>query len=532
MDHSVIQRSKAARLVFSCGLAIWIANALILLVSAYPLGHDEAQYAISARDWLAGHEPRWFYLSYGMNLLAAPGLLAGGSELALRFVPLVLGIGFVLACGWVARRAFGETTAAWAVLVFACSRSYTRLSIELLSDMPAAACLLAATAVIVRELDRPAGPGWPLVLAAPLLSAALYVRYGSCIPIAILCVVAAALGWRTIARRPAPVIATGAVFTLLFIPHAVMAIHALGSPFAILLHSQEIPERTSAYDGLLTYLTSNPFRLYGILPALLIVATLPAVCRDRRALLLALVGGFDIVALGLTSLGQARYILYGRAVLTIVGTEGVRRWIASRPPHLRRALVAAVLATCAMVGGFGVARSVQHREVRVAGVRYTLLAAAAISADAGGAACHVSAEWDNQLEWYGGCSNNWFSVPEALARREPVYVVNPTAAKLAQLPGCHRTVLDIPGVVHVLRLDAELAKTETFGPRAPIGPAWIRLTAPMTQGLPRLRVRCRVPRGSRRSRRACGGAGTATGLHLAAGSRRGCCGSRSRCRCC
>jgi 4-amino-4-deoxy-L-arabinose transferase-like glycosyltransferase len=453
----MIPRRGAAHLVFSCGLAVWIANALILLVSRYPLGHDEAQYAISARDWLAGAELRWFYLSYGMNVLAAPGVLAGASELALRLVPFVLGIGFVLACWWVARRVFTETTAAWAVLVVACSRPYTRFSIDLLSDMPAAACLLAATALILGELYRPTGLRWKLVFAAPLLSAALYVRYASCIPIAILCAVAAALGWRTIARRPAPVIAAGAVFALLFVPHAMIATRVLGSPFAILVQSQAVPLRTSAYDGLITYITSNPFRLYGILPAVLMAAALVAAPRDRRALPLALIGVLDIVALGLTSRGHARYILYGSVLLTIVGTDGVRRWIVALPPRARAAVVAAAFATCAMVGGLGIARSLQHREVRVAGVRATLAAAAAIRADAAGVACYVSGDWYNQLEWYSGCSSKEFSMPEALARREPVYVVSATGAEFAGLPGRHRAVFDIAGAVHVLRLDAEPA---------------------------------------------------------------------------
>lgn len=453
----MITASKAVRVMFACGLAAWIANALILLASRYPLGHDEAQYALAARDWLAGDELRWFYASYGMNPLAAPGVLAGGGELALRLVPFVFGIGFVLACGWVARRAFGETTAAWTVLVIACSRSYTRLSVELLSDVPSATCLLAATAVIVGELDRPEGPRWRLVLAAPLLSAALYLRYASCIPIAILCVVAAGVGWRTIARRLAPVIATAAVFALLFVPHAVMATRELGSPFAILVASQAVPGRTSAYDGLVTYLTSNPFKLYGTLPALLIVAALVAARRDRRALLLTVIGCLDIVALGLASIGLGRYILYGTALLTIAGTEGVRRWIASRPPRARAALVAAALAACAIVGGFGIVRSLQHRDLRVAGTRNTLEAAVAIRADAGGVACHVAGVPYAQLEWYGGCSSRVFSLPDALARREPVYVVSATGAEFAQLPGRHRAVLDIPGVVHVVRLDAESA---------------------------------------------------------------------------
>ena len=47
-----------------------IVTSLIQLLSGYLLNHDEAQYAIAARDMFAGAEPRWFYVSYGMNAIA------------------------------------------------------------------------------------------------------------------------------------------------------------------------------------------------------------------------------------------------------------------------------------------------------------------------------------------------------------------------------------------------------------------------------------------------------------------------------
>jgi hypothetical protein len=45
-------------------------------------------------------------------------------------------------------------------------------------------------------------------------------------------------------------------------------------------------------------------------------------------------------------------------------------------------------------------------------------------------------------------------VAHALTRAEPVYVVGPSRADFDPLPGRHRDVLDIPGIVHVIRLDA------------------------------------------------------------------------------
>jgi len=59
-----------------------------------------------------------------------------------------------------------------------------------------------------------------------------------------------------------------------------------------------------------------------------------------------------------------------------------------------------------------------------------------------------------QLEWYTGCSSRDIPLPEAFARREPSYGVTYTGESLDQLPGRHRILLDTPGVVRVVRIDA------------------------------------------------------------------------------
>jgi len=452
---SAASPSRLDRLVFAAGLAVWVVNAVILLCSGYLLGHDEAQYALAAKDLLAGSAPRWFYLSYGMNAIAAPGMLAGGSETALRLVPFVLGIGFVLAVWQLARRTVGGASAAWVVAVLASSRMYPRLSVELLSDMPAAACLIAATAVIVGELDRDAGPRWRLVVVAPLMAAAFYLRYGSCIPIAIIAAVAVVLGWRTLARRPVPVIATGVMFVALLLPHAIMALRTIGSPFGILLETRSAAPHRALLDGLITYLTSDPIKRYGIPAPVVLIAGVLGVRRDRRIGLLWLCGILDVIALGVTTEAQTRYILFGTALLVIVGTDRIRGWIAARPPRLRVALGCVALITLAIASVLVTLGSLRQAAARAASNRGTLAAARAIRADPHGARCHVIAGPFTQVEWYSGCSSAWMSLPDVLARAEPVYVVDPTDAELAQLPGQRRPVLDLPGVAHVIRLDPQ-----------------------------------------------------------------------------
>src|SRR5262245_12385462 len=117
--------SRWATWLLLAGVAAWLVNALLGWIAAPPLGHDEAQYALSAKDIVAGHDPRWIYVSRGMSVVALPGVLAGGSELAMRFLPLVFSCGFVVASWLFARRLFGALTAAWVVALLAASPFHT-----------------------------------------------------------------------------------------------------------------------------------------------------------------------------------------------------------------------------------------------------------------------------------------------------------------------------------------------------------------------------------------------------------------------
>jgi hypothetical protein len=446
-------------LIFAAGLVVWIANAAVLWLLAPPLGHDEAQYVLAAQDMLAGEAPRWFYVSSGMSVVATVSQALGDGEVALRLPAFVLGVGFVLAAGGLAWRAYGPATAAWVVAVLAGMRSVMRLSVELLSDLPATALLLAGTAVILAEVTRPAGEGeeggrpppprWRVVLAAPLLAAALYVRYASCVPIAILGAAALAVGWRPILRRPLPIVATAALLLVLLVPHALAAIRETGSPFGILLASKDVPYNTRAGSGLATYATSNPVAYYGLLAAPVLLAGLGAVAvrgtRDRRTVLLWLVAVADIVVIGLISHAQVRYIFFGTTLLTVLGVEVLRRWIAARPARARRVLgvaaAAAVVAAWVLVAA-GQPRQATRRRTTTAA---PLAAAEAIRRDAAGARCHVIADEFPLLEWYSGCrSSHW---PwSALELGEPIYVVRIPASAQGPSRGTPRTILERPEV--------------------------------------------------------------------------------------
>lgn len=472
--------SRSVKLVLAAGLAVWVGSAIILWLAAPPLGHDEAQYALAFQGMLRDGPLRWVYLSKGMHAVVAPGVWAGGSELAMRALPLLCGLGFALAAVHLAWRVFGATTAAWTMLALATAKPLVRRSTDLLSDFPSAALLLVGTTIVLVEATRPApaetgdpgeagggaaagslpaGPSWRLLWAAPLFAAAFYLRYASCVPIAIIGVVALVIGWEGVRRRPRPALAAAALLAALLVPHLVDSVAIMGSPLGVLLQSQRVPQ--SEVSGLRTYLTSNPLTFYGFaLAPLLLLGVLSPVGwirgergerkapRDRRALALWLIGLADIVALGLTALGQARYILVGIALLVILGVELVRGFLAARPPPWRRALTAAAALALAIAAAFAIPSMLRQGEARRRATRPIFLVADVIRRDAEGKPCHFTANHYTQIEWYSGCDGHDYPQAEALAEGHHVYYVRddspgwqPSAEELAQP---HVVVLEVP----------------------------------------------------------------------------------------
>lgn len=442
--------------LFGLGLCSWTASALVMS-GAEVLGHDEARYAVTVSNWLAGHPIKWTYVPYGMNLIAAPGIAAGGSPHAFRAVSVLMGIGFVLAAAHLARRVASARTAAWLVATLAGTASLVRRSAELLPDQPSALCTLVAIALLVDEIDRDTGPRWRIVWVAPLFAAAFYVRYGTCIPTAMIGVAVAAIGWRTIAARPAPAIATVALLAVLLVPHLAMAIRLTGSPLGILHESSNLLFGEGFAAALVTYTTSNPFTYFGFTSPVLVVGILSIVrIRDRRRALLWAIAILDIVALGLTPTPAVRYIVIGVALLALLGIDAIEHALAACTPRLRAwfGAVAAVALVAAWVEcqivAYKLASSARTRADRL------VLAADAVRRDAAGAPCEVIGRHTAQLQWYSGCENVLITTDDEI-RRLRVYVVieahSDWQPKLANLPDARRVaIVDRPELT-VMRLD-------------------------------------------------------------------------------
>ncbi len=478
------------RWLLALACAAWLGAGVLAWVGSAPLGHDEAQYALAATDLLAGRDARWTYVPQGMAWLAAPGVAAGGSELALRALPLVLGLAFVAAAWRLAKVLYGATTAAWVVGMLAASRFHVIQSHQLLSDLPAATLVVVALGLVADELHRDR-LRWRVAAVGPLLAASLYVRYGSVVPIGLIAIAWLALGWRGIRARPWPLLAAIASFVALLLPHFVMAVDATGSPLGILLDSGGVSRERGVDPALVPYATMEALRGYGMLVPLLIVGVIaapassslrrhrakpdsldPRIARaehSRRSVglgcratwLVWIVAVISILVLGRIATMQPRYVTIGVTLLAIVGVEAARVALGALPSGASRLATYGALAALVVAASVVVARQSTYADRRRESWAPELAAAQAIRADLAARAarglttrCVVAANSYTQLEWYTGCAAEGFAGYDPASRGEPTYVVAVRDAAPAPAAATDvTTVLSRPGVVEVRRID-------------------------------------------------------------------------------
>jgi hypothetical protein len=395
------------RRLLVAAVAAWAVVTLLGIASGPPLGHDEAAFSLLARG---GGSATWLYRSSGVVALAKLGVALGGAEWALRIASALAGFGVVLGVFAVGRAAFpdGERTGAWAAAVIAGAHPMVLRSAELIGDLPATGCMLAGIALLAGELAREDGPRGRIIAAAPAFAGAFYLRYGSAPVIAIAGGASLILWWRSIVRRPLPVLATVTAFLVLLAPHAAHSLRATGSWLGILEVSAQTPRREYVGEGLVTYLTSNPLLFYGALVAPLMVAGLAALVRPpgqrRTVWFLGVIALGQIVAIGLQSHAQPRYIFVATCLLVVLGVAIVGPARRARP-----ALALVVLSW------LGCAIAIIPYNVHLSRLRAPLLAAAtAIRADAQAQPCIVVARVVTQLAWYTGCDTMLLRDPRRL----------------------------------------------------------------------------------------------------------------------
>jgi hypothetical protein len=175
----------------------------------------------------------------------------------------------------------------------------------------------------------------------------------------------------------------------------VRSLDATGTMLGIMKVSAGMPRRAYIGEGLVTYLSSNPFMFYGFLIAPVAVAGLVGLVRVRRRApwYLAIVALAQLVSLGLQSHGQPRYVFVATALCVVLGVDQLAR--VDRP---RLALGLIVLSW--LGAAVAVVLQARHLDDQRAPI---LDAARVIRAHTGDRPCAAVAMTVPQLMWYSGC---------------------------------------------------------------------------------------------------------------------------------
>jgi Dolichyl-phosphate-mannose-protein mannosyltransferase len=421
------------RKLLGAAVLAWLAIGICNLVFDPWFGYDESAFAAVARGDAAAF---WLYRSRGVVTLAQLGQAFGESAWIIRLPFLVVDLALPLAVYLAGRCAFDARTGAWSAAVIVTSHQLLAQNGYVLGDVPATAGIVLGVAIASRELSREGGPRWTLLFAAPAFAGAFYCRYGSVPVITAACLLAPVIWWRGTRARPFVVLATGALLAVLLIPHVVHSLRMTGSLLGVLQTSAGVPRRAYLGEGLVTYVTENPLRYYGVLVAPCLVAALVGVVRrpNRAKLYLVLVALAQIFAIGIQSHGQPRYIFVATTLLAIAGVDTLRE--IKRGPRIALAIVlAGWLGSAYLV----VERAASHDD------RLSIVAAANVIQRDADRPCLVIAHSVPELVWATKCDVvQWYPGIEPLTLDPPraLYIVQttvggPIEGRGTELPTAH-----------------------------------------------------------------------------------------------
>lgn len=388
-----------------------------------PLHWDEAVYAVRARSWV---EPDavlsgWSYIRPPLlPMVAGLPVAAGGAEWQLRAIGLVSGVALLVGAWWTGRMLVGPIAGVLAAAVLAASPTLIKESATLLTDVPAAALLLATSALVWWSLEHRPRPGRALALAAAVGALAFLMRYGSVVVLAPMAAMTVALWWRRLWEHRAAPLGALAVVAVLAVGHVAWSMIQTGSPLGILLDAQsvvsgdprDVPIRD--YRGYLSFRLAGPvgeaamrLGVDGLAAAALAAALWPRWRRELRGALFLLVPAFAQIYLVTRGVGHAepRFFIYSTACLVVAGTALVAAVLRLLPAVARWPLVAVagiwlVIAAPAAIG------DARQRTEDIARYYHRFeVAARAIAAEAG-PDCGIVGGGDPILAWYSGCQTD------------------------------------------------------------------------------------------------------------------------------
>lgn len=408
-------------------LVVVVVALIPLVIGGETLGHDESAYGLKARSWLEG-TPATGWSLHRAPALSAYGYLVlavGGEEALLRSIgPLALG-GLAAATWWLGARMLGGAVGPVAALLIVAGPAIQRRGTEYLTDIPSAALLVICMVIVWKEFgERAEGPSFRLLWLLPFAWAAFYLRYQSVLAFGLIALAALVLWWPKLKHRPAPVLATAALGVVGLVPHFVFSISETGSPIGIMRITTSAGGRQYLGEGLVDYALLSGWHLFGLLGLPVVIFFLwwlidswgePAT--RAKSLFLAIPAVGQVLALGILSHGEARFIFFPMALVSVGAVAGAidvtGRWSAPLRTGSRAALVSLLIGSLAL----SIASARASVDSRIWSNEPVELAADAVEEASAGQECAVMTSYAPQVTFYSECRTDIFR-PERDAETE------------------------------------------------------------------------------------------------------------------
>lgn len=406
-------RSLALVAIALVGLAL-----LPLVLDGGTLGHDESAYALKARSWLEA-TPDTGWTIHRAPAISAYGYLVlalGGEEPGLRMIGLAALVGLAGATMWFGSRIEGRVTGSAAALIVLAGPAMLRRATEYLTDIPAAALLVLAMGLLWMEFEqRRSGPSFRLLWLLPIAWVAFYLRYQSILAFGLIGLAVLISWWPRIRERPAPVLLTGLVGIAGLVPHAIYSTEALGSPLAVLRFTGDVSGRDYFGEGLVDYALLMGWPLAGLLGLPIVVFFIWWLVRGwadsdsrRKVLFLGIPTVGQVVALGILSHGEARFVFFPLALAAIGAVAGGLDVSSSWSDGVRKGFRMGFLLLIVGSIALSVAATRQSVENRILSNEPAELSADYVEAASQGSSCGAMTSYLPQVTYYSGCYTDGF----------------------------------------------------------------------------------------------------------------------------